>query len=170
MITTNRFFLRPLVATDVNEGYVHWFSDDVAKRYITSAGENQNLETLRSYVSERENREEVLFLGIFTVIDQKHIGNIKFEPICTETRTATMGILIGDVAWRGRGVAPEVLEACCEWLYRNRRIKHVLLGVQKNNSAAIAAYEKSGFRVLTGDDASKIETGLRMQRDYGSPH
>lgn len=169
MITTNRFILRPLVVADVDENYVQWFSDYAAKLYITSAIEHQNLETLRSYVSERENKKDVLFLGIYTVLDQKHIGNIKFEPICTETRTATMGILIGDVAWRGRGVAPEVLDACCDWLYKNRRIKHILLGVQKNNTAAIAAYEKSGFKVLAGD-APNNESGLRMQRDYESRH
>jgi aryl-alcohol dehydrogenase-like predicted oxidoreductase/RimJ/RimL family protein N-acetyltransferase len=167
MITTNRFFLRPLVAADVSERYVQWFSDDIARRYITSAGENQSIETLRSYVSERENCEDVQFLGIFTALHHEHIGNIKFEPICTKTHTATMGILIGDPAWRGKGVAPEVLDACSDWLYLNRGIKHILLGVHRNNSAAITAYEKSDFKLLS-EESSDTGVGLKMQRDYVS--
>ena len=165
MITTNRFFLRPLVVADVSERYVQWFSDDMAKRYITAAGENQSIESLQSFIAERENRENVLFLGIFTTLNHEHIGNIKFEPICSKTHLATMGILIGDSTWRGKGVAPEVLDACSDWLYLNRGIKHILLRVDRRNSTAIAAYEKSGFRLLSGE-FSEDGVGLKMRRDY----
>lgn len=172
MITTNRFFLRPLVAADVNENYVQWFSDDAAKRYITSAKKHQNLDTLRSYVSERENKEDILFLAIYTIVGQEHIGNIKYEPICSKTRTATVGILIGNKSWRSRGVATEVLKGCGDWLHKNRCIEHILLGVEKSNHAAITAYEKSGFRVLPKKDFPTHGSGggLWMQRDYKSRH
>ena len=52
-----------------------------------------------------------LFLGVFEKVTNKHIGNIKYDPIDSESKVAVMRILIGDPEWRGRGVAEEVLSA-----------------------------------------------------------
>ena len=56
------------------------------------------MKELKAYVSERENRRNVLFLGIFAKKKQ-HIENIKYEPIDYKGKTAVMGILIGDSVW-----------------------------------------------------------------------
>ena len=87
------------MVSDVTDRYVEWFSDDTAKRYIAWALERQSVESLQSFVREREDKEDVVFLGIFTALGREHIGNIKFEPICSRTQTATMCILIGDPNW-----------------------------------------------------------------------
>jgi len=57
-----------------------------------------------------------------------------------------MGILIGEPDWRGRGVAREVIAASARWLHEHRGVSRVLLGVEKENEAALAAYLRAGFR------------------------
>ena len=40
-----------------------------------------------------------------------------------------MGILIGDIKYRGKGVAKEVIDVTVSWLNKNFGIKNFLLGV-----------------------------------------
>ena len=81
-IYTERFHLKPLTVDDVSEDYLSWFSDKTIQKYIENPPENKNaMKSLKSYVSERENREDVLFLGIFEKETGNHIGNVKYEPV-----------------------------------------------------------------------------------------
>ena len=145
MINSERFSIRPLKPEDATYKYLDWFNDVIVKKYITSTP--QTLESLREFIVTRMGRENALFLGIFLKESGAHIGNIKFEPIDVESKSAVMGILIGDKNWRTRGVTPEVLDVCFEWLYLNRDIEKLILGVDKTNIAAIRAYEKAEFTV-----------------------
>lgn len=144
-IISERFILRPLTESDVTERYLNWLGDADAQKFITAAATTKGLEDLRIYVRERRDREDVLFLGIFEKGTGLHIGNIKYEPVNSELGYAIMGILLGDPEYRGRGVTGEVLTASAQWLKKNRRIQQILLGVDKDNYAAIRAYEKLGF-------------------------
>jgi len=141
-ISTNRFTLKPLNLSDVTQRYADWLNNSSANHYISS---RLSLNDLKSYVTERSNRDDVLFLGIFNKDDGLHIGNIKYEPVNTQQQYAVMGILIGDSAWRGKGVAGEVILASADWLHKNKGINHIVLGVNKTNTAAIRAYQKIGF-------------------------
>ena len=75
----------------------------------------------------------------------RHIGNIKFEPVDPIQGYAIMGIFIGEDDSRGKGVAPEVLSSCAQWLAQNQGISQIILGVERDNLAAIKAYQKAGF-------------------------
>lgn len=146
-IETPRFFLRPLAVEDATERYAAWMSDGSAQRFITAAKSAADLDALRQYITQRADRPDVLFLGIFSRGDALHIGNIKYEPVDSERGYAVMGMLIGDPAWRGKGVAAEVIDASSLWLQKERGISEVVLGVARDNQAAIRAYLKAGFQV-----------------------
>jgi ribosomal-protein-alanine N-acetyltransferase len=159
-IHTSRFALRPLTPDDASERYSRWLDDEQARRFIVAARAPHDLAALRSYIAERCGRRDVLFLGIFVRTDGTHIGNIKFEPIDEREGYAVMGILIGDRPWRGKGVTTEVLEASTAWLAEHRGIQEVVLGVERDHSAAIQAYEKAGFRI---EATQRIALDLRSQ-------
>jgi len=152
MITTQRFLLKPLAIDDVDHRYLSWLNVK-ANKYIEYAKSHPSIEGLKNYVGERENRQDVLFLGIFTK-EAQHIGNIKYEPIDTKSKSAVMGILIGDNNWRGKGVATEVIKASSSYLVDQYGIETILLGVDKNNKAAIIAYQKIGFKVKEQNENS----------------
>ncbi len=145
-IQTSRFILRLLSEDDVSETYLSWFKDRDAKKYIYAAGSVKDKEYLKEYIRVRKNRPDVIFWGIFEKNTNLHIGNIKYEPIDSEKRSAVMGILIGDVSFRGKGVSGEAIRATAIFLKNQRNIKEILLGVHKENLMAIHAYQKLGFR------------------------
>ena len=142
LISTTRFTLKPLTLNDVTDRYASWLSDATSGKFISARFYGSEL---KKYVSERSNRKDVLFLGIFNKIDGLHIGNIKYEPIDSYQGYAVMGILIGEAAWRGKGVATEVISASALWLNEYKKINQIVLGVSKLNIAAIRAYQKIGF-------------------------
>lgn len=146
-IVSDRFLLRELTVEDVTERYLNWLCDVDAKKFITAATKTKSLLDLRHYVRERIGRHDILFLGIFEKITGLHIGNIKYEPVNPTLGYAIMGVLIGDSVYRGKGVSAEVIASSAQWLKYNRKIEQVLLGVSKDNPAAIRAYEKVGFVV-----------------------
>lgn len=148
VMMTGRFELRCLAPDDATPRYLHWLANKDARRYILSARETPTLDSLRGFIASKHNSPDVLFLGIFERVSGTHIGNIKYEPIDDSAGTAEMGILIGDPFWRGRGVAREVIIASARWLYENRRIRRILLGVEEDNAGAISAYRRAGFHPI----------------------
>ncbi len=143
-IFTQRFLLRELTVADVSERYRDWLLGPEAQKNISAT--TDSLPELVRYVADRTQRTDVLFLGIFDLLSGLHIGNLKYEPVNSELGYAIVGVLIGEVEYRGRGVATEVLLASTAWLKANRRINQFLLGVWKANLAAVRAYEKAGFK------------------------
>lgn len=152
MITTKRFSLTPLTASDANNNYLSWLTKDNTNGYIDYAKTKTTLFDLKHYIKERANNKFILFLGIHTKDNQTHIGNIKYEPINFEKNTATMGILIGDKNWRGKGVAAEVITASANHLKQKYNINTVFLGVDAINTAAISAYKKIGFKIVAQEN------------------
>jgi len=161
IINTERFQLKSLTTKDVTEKYLSWFSQSKEiEKYISFSQECKGIDSLMQYVKDKKDREDVLFLGIFCSLGQ-HIGNIKYEPIDLKNKTATMGILIGDKEWRGKGVASEVIKISGKYLKNNYGIKYIDLGVDKSNARAISAYEKINFKIIEENN-----TGFKMQLDF----
>ena len=98
---------------DVSDRYIGWLNEPSTNQFISTKLSRTDL---KKYVSERLNRNDVLFLGIFNKIDGLHIGNIKYEPVDSYQGYAVMGSLIGEADWRGKGVATEVISASALWL------------------------------------------------------
>jgi len=144
-ITTERFLLRELTEEDVTQRYLGWLSDPESGKFIATVAAVRELSDLRQYVRERIGRGDILFLGIFDKASGLHIGNIKYEPVNSGLGYAVMGMLIGDPAYRSKGVAVEVLNASAGWLKEHRNIRQIVLGVSRDNLAAVKAYEKVGF-------------------------
>jgi RimJ/RimL family protein N-acetyltransferase len=145
IIQSERFDLRTLKKSDVGDRYVKWINSE-DNPYIEYTNKKRSLADVQSYVVQREKNNASLFFGIFVRDNGEHIGNIKYEPIDFERFQTTMGILIGEKHWRGKGVATEVINISAEWLYENFNIKNIFLSVDVNNVGAIRAYEKSGFK------------------------
>ena len=116
VIELDRFFWRTLREADVSSDYLSWFEDHRVKAYISYASKARANPELVEYVNSKNLNKTALLLGIFIKSESKHVGNIKYEPIELANKTAEMGILIGDVNWRGRGVGPEVILGSAEWL------------------------------------------------------
>ena len=162
-IQTPRFVLRPLTVSDATQDYLEWMRDDIVIQYITGASGIQSLGSLEKYILEKAAKENCILFGIFDKLNSKHIGNIKYEPICLDKKEAVMGILLGDSSWRGKHVFSEVFIATKEFLSKTYSIKRIRLGVDTSNTPAIKAYQKVGF---IAQPVSSVEPTSSMEMIY----
>jgi aminoglycoside 6'-N-acetyltransferase len=60
--------------------------------------------------------------------------------------TRGIDLYIGDLACIGRGLGPRVIEAAVTRIFSDPETRRIIIDPDKNNTAAIRAYEKAGFR------------------------
>lgn len=142
--STDRLRIRTLHEEDDLQDYLGWMKDQ-SNKFILSTNPKMTLEDLNIYVKSKFEDPSALLLGVFELENRLHIGNIKFEPIDLNNNFAVVGILIGNKIFRGKGIAQEVLTQSCIEFINVTGISRIILGVDKANLAAIAAYSKCGF-------------------------
>ena len=67
-----------------------------------------------------------------------------------------MGIILGDIESRGKGIGKIALELALKYTFNNLNLRKITLDVISDNKAAIALYEKVGF----------VEEGLLKKHFY----
>lgn len=144
-IEGKRIFLRTLRGNDATKKYCGWLNDPQVTRYL--ATKRATIAGLKKYIQEKNESSNSLFFGIFLKQNRKHIGTVKLEPINFKESKATVGIMIGDKNYWGKGLAPETIKLLIDYAFQKLKLKEVNLGVISENKAAIRAYQKVGFKV-----------------------
>lgn len=147
MLQTNRLYLRPLTPDDASDRYIQWLNDPVVNRYLET--KSSSTDELRRYISDKQANPTCIFFGIFLKEDNRHIGNIKLDPVDLLKNEATIGILIGDRIWWGKGICTEVINEVVRFAFSEIYLKTLVLGVLSENTAAISCYKKAGFTIET---------------------
>jgi RimJ/RimL family protein N-acetyltransferase len=140
-IESSHYYLSTLSALDDLDNYLFWMSNPSNNTFIISSRINYTFNKLIEFIESCNKSDEVLLLGIFSKTSNVHIGNIKYGDIDILSKKAAMGMLIGDIKYRGKGVAKEVIEVTVSCLNKNFGIKNFLLGVDQNNYIAFNLYE-----------------------------
>ncbi len=141
---SQRLLIRKLSNQDSIDDYLNWMQN-LNNTFIKSVDSNISKSDLHNYINEKNSKPNCLLLGIFDKQTNKHIGNGKFEPINLLEKFAVMGLLIGDVDFRGKGLSKEFIECCAQNILLPMGIERIMLGVNKQNVSAIKAYYKAGF-------------------------
>lgn len=68
-------------------------------------------------------------------------------------------IIIGDKQFRGEGYGTMATRLLTDWSFKNLHTKMVDLNVYDFNTAAIKAYERVGFRIITNNNTPTIIDG-----------
>ena len=158
-ICTARLYLRSLRPSDVGNTYAAWFKQKQVNKYIENPPQPACAITdLRNYVAFHNKQSDSILLGVFSKANDIHIGNIKFEPINYQEGKAVLGVLIGDINWRGSNVFGEIFKAAKLFLYEKYEISEFLLGVESTNIPAITAYKKAGFVITDKKQGGKSVT------------
>jgi RimJ/RimL family protein N-acetyltransferase len=144
ILHSNRMFLKPLGLEHVSDEYVNWLNDAEVIRYLETGGD-YTLEKLHDFLSSVE-KNQILFWAIHLKSDNKHIGNIKIDPINFRHGFGEYGILMGDRNEWGKGYAKEASEIVIRYCFGPEcNLRKVVLGVVRDNAAAVGLYQKLGF-------------------------
>ena len=140
-IESNHYYLRSLSVLDDLDNYLFWMSNPSNNTFIINSRINYTFNKLIEFIESCNKSDEVLLLGISSKTSNVHIGNIKYGDIDILSKKAAMGILIGDIKYRSKGVVKEVIEVTVSCLNKNFGIKNFSLGVDQNNYIAFNLYE-----------------------------
>lgn len=158
--SSERFIIRSLTPEiRLLKNYLSWMRNTKANPFIEGVDENISYQELIDYVVEKNDSQTALLLGIFLKPEFSHIGNIKLEPIYPNKST-TLGILVGEEEWRGKGVGFEVISRVLEFCFTELNLEMVELGVNKQNLRAISLYKRLGF--LENTQESHPRETIRM--------
>lgn len=151
------FLLTPELVT---ERYVAWLNDPEVSRYLESRFVQHEVEDVRAFVTAQLESEAVLFLGIYVAELGRHVGNIKIGPLDRRHGLGEIGIMIGDRAAWGRGVATEAIVMMSEIGFAELGLRKITAGCYASNVGSKRAFEKAGFAVEAVRPAHFLLNGL----------
>jgi RimJ/RimL family protein N-acetyltransferase len=140
-----RIYLRSLTNCDASEKYCSWLNDNEVNKYLETR--SVTIDGLKEYINEKNESDNTLFLGIFDKANDKHIGNLKLEPINNVKNNATFSIVIGDKDYWGYGFGTESTNLILSHGFNEMNLMSINLGVISQNKKAIHIYEKLGFKI-----------------------
>lgn len=141
-----RCYLRGLEEDDLSERYFQWLNDFDVTRYLESGRFPNSKAAQRNFFEHSQQGDKVIF-AIVDKANDCHIGNIGLHDLTTVHRRASLGILIGDKAYWGKGFGTEATWLAVDYGFRRLNLHSIWLGVLTVNVGAIKAYEKVGFTI-----------------------
>jgi [ribosomal protein S5]-alanine N-acetyltransferase len=153
-LESERLFFRPLSQKHISLTYVNWLNDVEVNKYLESGG-NYTIQLLADFLKEQEQKD-ILFWAIHLKDSNKHIGNIKIDPINFELNSGEYGILMGDKTNWGKGFAKEASLAIINYCFNEVKLSRITLGVIEDNINAVMFYKKIGFTI----DEVKTNVGI----------
>jgi len=145
IINRKNICLRKLKEEDASQEYCNWLNDPIVNKFLETR--KATIEELKEYIREKKENKNCLFLGIFIKDIEKHIGNVKLEPIDWNNKKATLGILIGDKSYWGKGICSMVMKLVTEYAFEKLGLEKIDLGVISENKAAIKCYFNAGYKI-----------------------
>lgn len=142
-IVTERLILKPISPLAFARQTLHWTNDRQAMSDLQMKTDGWTLfswwKKLRKL--SRKNR---MCHGIWLKLDGRPVG-IHMALMNTPSRDVGTGILIGEQAWRGKGIAAEAKTAVVNDLFQRCQANRVTSWVHARNFASIHTMHKVGF-------------------------
>jgi RimJ/RimL family protein N-acetyltransferase len=146
MLYGNRIRLRGDERNDLPK-FVEWLNDPEVRRYlsmnlpISQAAEENWFENMLKHPPE----EQSLGIEIKNGEDWELIGNCGIFDINWRTRSAEVGLFIGEKSCWNKGFGTEVMRLLLRHGFGTLNLNRIFLRVDAENLGGIRAYEKAGF-------------------------
>lgn len=142
--SSERLYLRELTIADASEEYSRWLNDPEVNYFLETR--RATIEDVRNYIEKQNRDPNSVLLGVFDKERDKHIGNVKLEPIDWQNKQAVFGIMIGDKGYWGKGIGREATKLTLDYAFGKLELGEVELGVIAENDRARRTFEKAGFK------------------------
>jgi RimJ/RimL family protein N-acetyltransferase len=120
--------LKKLLVTDIPFPFTPWEEEEWIKSQKTSTNGEYNF-------------------AIEDIESKKYIGGCGIQKVNWLARTATVGIMIGNKEYWGKGYGTDAMKVLLDFIFNNMNINKVKLSVFSFNTRAQKSYEKCGFVV-----------------------
>ena len=123
-----------------------WISDLEVTKTTLSSAKIFTLEDERDWFAYIERSTDDKVLAIVAKNNSKVIGSIGLHKIVNPDRRASLGIMIGDKRYWGKGYGREAIVLMLDFAFTVLNLHSVYLGVFAFNKRALRAYSAVGFK------------------------
>lgn len=145
-LNSERLIYRPLDLSYCTDEYVSWLNNPEVYRFLETGG-NYTIVDLQGYLKEVTEKEDMLFWAIHLKENNKHIGNIKIDPINRKHNHGEYGIMMGDCMEWGKGYGKEASKTIIDYCFNELKLRKITLGVVERNTAALNLYKHLSFEI-----------------------
>jgi len=133
-----------------NPKYFQWVTDTKVMQFV---GRDEYLkpiqfEKVREYVEDLWRNKCCFFFAIYHSKAHIFVGTAKINYLDESgrnSRTADIGIMIGERDYWGKGVATDALRTLCQYAFVVQDARKLTAGAMAANEGAISAFKKIGF-------------------------
>ena len=174
IIKDEQIGIRKIEREDITDNYVKWLNDPDVNKYLECRHTVHTLESTIKYVDSLNDNNEIL-LGIFDSKNERHIGNIKIGPINTLHKQATIGLVIGEKDYWGKGIGTKVIRYTTRYAIESLGVETLIAGCYECNKGSYKAFMNSGWKKVGtirnywkyGDKGDKKTGQVLMQFNKG---
>lgn len=146
-IVGERVALGPL-RRDLLPLYQRWINDFSTLRTVGMPPRPLTAEQEQGWYERQSTAEGEAAFTIYERATGRPIGTTSLHGIDYRNRSATFGIMIGEVDARGQGYGTETTRLMLDYAFTALGLHSVMLTVAEYNLAGQAAYARAGFRVF----------------------
>lgn len=161
-----------------DSSYLSWLRDQEVMRYARrDYSSEMTFENAERYVQALWKSTRDFFFAIETKSSKdsrKFVGTLKLGHIDWEAGIADLGIMIGDKAMWGKGLATEACQIALAYCFGELNLHKVMLGCKEPNQSMVKVAQKLGFtqegyfrdqNLLSGRRYGHYHFGL-LKKDY----
>jgi RimJ/RimL family protein N-acetyltransferase len=141
----DRIFLRELKHTDVTNGYLGWFKDNLVTSFLEVDGNLLTKKMVTDYIDEGTNTGNYFMYAICLVDTGEHLGNLKVGPINKKHGVSDLVCVIGDRNFWGVGLATEAIQLGNKLAFEKYDIRKLHGQIYADNIGSVKAYCKAGW-------------------------
>lgn len=145
-ITTDRLALKALDPDNLSPAYLEWLHDPRVTQFLEIRFYPQTAQSVSQFVRDMNRSPNNYLFGIFTGTPARHIGNIKLGPVDPHHLRGDVGLLIGESAEWGKGLATEAIRAVTDYAFGELKLHKVTAGCYGVNAGSRAAFRRAGWR------------------------
>ncbi len=137
--------------------FVRWFNDPEVRRYLMMYGPMSRAQEEQWFERMLGRTDEFLFaIEAAVAHGWTHIGNLGLHRVDWKNRTATLGMVLGEKEYWGKGYGTDAGSVVLRFAFHELNLHRVELETYSFNPRAMRCYEKLGF----------IQEGVRRKALY----
>lgn len=139
-ILGKKISLKILTQDDVGQSYLKWMNDIDIVKYLDNGWRSYTIDELKVFVKQmNESNNNVLF-GIYYNDNNLHIGNIKIGNINFIHRYGSIGLIIGEKEYWGKGIGTESIKLITDFAFSELNLNKVTAGLHVYNIGTYKAF------------------------------
>lgn len=142
-----------------------WMNDIEVLKYLAQFPKKHTEETAKAFLEKSIKDLNSHYYGIY-LNNGKLIGSTDLTEVDGVHRTASLGIVIGEKEYWGKGYGTEAITLLVDYGFNVLNLNNIFLSLYDFNKRAYKCYEKVGFKIIGKRRKSRFLAGKYYNEIY----